>query len=289
MAVCPEGALTAHFSVPLADTSREALFWICAPAAGEKGEGVLPCLHAAPDQMLSDLARRGIRRLRLVHGECASCSSHPRNGLTLEVRLSRLNAALQARGWESIAIERADVATWRKQSAERQEFANRRGFLGALIKRPGVILQPSTESGALRNDAAAIGSWLHCHGSGPLPSVPSVDFGRCTLCGACIALCAHQALLLRSSSEEAFFAVVPEHCTGCRLCVDVCADDAVAVGKWLTPPSLLGAALVKQVCGRCQNAFWQFAGKKESEAYCPVCRKTGGKIPNRLVERDNQR
>jgi len=288
MAAGPEGALTAYFSAPLADSSRKAAFWACAPIAGEKGEGVLPCLHAASDQMLADLARRGIRRLQLAQGECASCPRYPRNGLTLEVRLSQINAALQARGLAPVVIERADAATWRKQSDRQQEFANRRGFLGALLKRPGAVLQPPANAGTSCNDATVVGAWLQHYGAGPLPSVPTVDFSRCTLCGACIALCAHQALLLRRSNEEAIFAVSPEHCTGCRLCVDVCADDAVAVGEWLTPPSPLGATLVKQICGRCQNAFWQFAERKERETFCPVCRKTGGKNPGRLVEKDHR-
>lgn len=283
VAACPEGALTTRLPGPLLDARCETAFWACEPAAREPGEGVLPCLHAAPDQMLADLARRGIRQIRLFHHDCTACARRPLNPETLEKRLAAINAALPSRGLPAIAVSRTDEAIWQKHVAGLQETANRRSFFGRLLQRPVAVLLPSEENSATDNDATAIGTWLHGHGTGPLPAVPVVNFNRCTLCGACATLCGHQALRMHDLGETAMFGVTPEQCTGCNLCMDVCLDDAITIKKWYTPTANPMTALAKRTCVRCKHAFWQLA-EKPAAGICPVCQKSGGKVPNRLVE-----
>jgi ferredoxin len=284
VAACPEGALAMQLSEPLFDSRREVAFWACEPAAGETEIGVLPCLHAAPDQMLINLVQHGVHQIKVTHNDCVSCARYPRTGDTLENRLSAINESLKSRGVPTIEIERTEVAVWQKHITELQGIASRRNFFGNLLKRPTEFLLPAKERGMLGNDAEAIGTWLQGCGEGSLPTVPIVDFSCCTLCGACISMCAHQALVIHDLDETAIFTVTPEKCTDCRLCTDVCLDKAITIKKWQNPLSISGVELIKRVCNRCNHTFWQFAEKKEIAICCPVCHKSGGKLPNRLVD-----
>ncbi len=283
VAACPEGVLKTRLAEPLLDAAHQRAFWACEPAAGAPGSGVLPCLHAAPEQMLLTLPQRGIQHLYVLQNDCAACPRFPHTQHMLEQRLSLLNSALQSRGLPTITLVRTDAATWQRHVDGLQTRASRRGFFSALVKRPIDVLITSAEIGLSGNQAEATGIWLQTQGAGLLPATPVVDFSRCTLCGACASLCAHQAITLHDNGATARFTISPERCSACNLCVDVCLDNAISIRLWQRSAST-STTLHKHSCSRCKNNFWHLEEPGEPAGACPTCRQSGGKRPNRVIE-----
>ena len=65
-------------------------------------------------------------------------------------------------------------------------------------------------------------------------ALPTVDPGRCTGCGRCVASCPPQVLCLQSSHPKGWGPKVstlhdPGHCTGCAQCFVVCPFDAITM------------------------------------------------------------
>lgn len=283
VATCPEGALAAQLSHPLHDLSDTRAFLACEPAAEACGEGILPCLHAMLDQHVVALARAGVHTLVTAHSDCASCPRRTRDSARLEARLAEFNAACRQRGLAGISIERIEIAEWKQRTVDLRVASGRRGFLANLFTRPAAALMSSGGNAASARDAKAMGIWLATLGREALPALPVVDFQRCTLCGACVALCNHRALIIQDRGDSARFAIAAEQCTGCRLCEDICLDNAIRIEKWHEPIAH-GTILSRRHCRRCSHGFWEPSEVAEKAVYCPVCVQSGGNRPNRIIE-----
>lgn len=59
-----------------------------------------------------------------------------------------------------------------------------------------------------------------------------LDGGQCFLCGACVAVCPHLAIELRTMTP-----IFNDECTGCGVCVSACPVGAIA-GDSRTPGPL---------------------------------------------------
>lgn len=70
------------------------------------------------------------------------------------------------------------------------------------------------ESGARRRDRCA-----------PSPFIERTDAESCTLCGACVEVCAWEARVV----EAGRMAVASEFCSGCSACAFACAEGAVTM------------------------------------------------------------
>ncbi len=282
VAACPEGALAARFSHPLHDPGHGRAFVACEPAVEACGAGILPCLHAMLDQQVVALARAGVRTLETAHLDCASCPRRPVDGARLESRLADFDAACRQRGLAGIAIERIEIAEWNKRTVDLRAASSRRGFLGNLFTRPAAALLSSVGNAALARDARAMGVWLETQFADVLPAVPVVDFRRCTLCGACMALCNHGVLNILDLGDAARFTIAAQQCTGCHLCRDICLDNAVSIERWHEPIAH-EPALSRRRCKQCSHGFWEFSDAEEKAVCCPVCTRSPGQRPNRII------
>ena len=54
--------------------------------------------------------------------------------------------------------------------------------------------------------------------------LPEISSGKCSLCGICIEVCEHDALVL--GEAQARFAR-PDDCDSCGTCEDVCPEEAI--------------------------------------------------------------
>jgi len=283
VAACPEGALATTLSHPLRDPSHARAFLACEPAFEAGGEGILPCLHAILDQQIVAMARAGVHTLVTADSGCVSCPRRPGDSARLETRLADFNGACRQRGLAGISIERIEVAEWKKRTVDFRVASSRRGFLSNLFSRPAVALLSSGGNAALARDAKSMGVWLEPQGKEVLPAVPVVDFQRCTLCGACVALCNHRALNIQDFGDTARFTIAAEQCTGCHLCQDICIDNAIIIAKWYEPIAH-ESMLSRRFCMRCSHHYWEFSEADEKAVCCPVCAQSGGKRPNRIIE-----
>lgn len=283
VAVCPEGALAARISRPLHDPGHVRAFVACEPAVEACGEGILPCLHAMLDQQVVALARAGVRTLETAHLDCASCPRRPGDASRLETRLADFNAACRQRGLAGISLERIGITEWKKRTVDLRVASSRRGFLGNLFTRPAAALLSPGGNAASSRDARAMGIWLATQGNNVLPAVPAVDLRRCTLCGACVAVCNHRALSIQDFGDTARFTIAARQCTGCQLCLDVCRDDAVSIQKWHEPIAH-EFTLFRRRCKQCSHGFWEFSETEEKAVCCPVCIQSAGQRPNRIIE-----
>lgn len=74
-----------------------------------------------------------------------------------------------------------------------------------------------------------------CHNPESQNTVPEVIYrkNRCIHCGACIEICAENAL---SENDQGDIQVALERCARCGACVEVCPADARELaGRWMTP------------------------------------------------------
>ena len=268
-AVCPTGAvgrtvasaaLRAEFQARAADESSTAVI-VCCRAEAAPLEGapfVLPCLGALATGDLLGAAALGIKRLRLVGGDCAQCPEAVA-GAALEQALSAARETLTALQ-QTLRVERESLPGCADRAAPTPPAVSRRGLFGYVAhglsrsvaagaaprapERSISALHKQTPAPAahrrLLRDLAA----LQARGRGgavPLPAaVPLAGVTvspECDVCGLCLRYCPHGALALEGASVAAH----AERCTACGLCAEVCPRSALrlepATLAPLGPPS----------------------------------------------------
>jgi ferredoxin len=107
------------------------------------------------------------------------------------------------------------------------------------------------------------------------------DGARCSMCGACGALCPTGAIGTVELDDSSMLYFNAGWCTGCQLCVRACPERALQAGDRLDPACLAGkgAVLLRLGAARCESCGGRYIpGRTGGE--CPFCRKSGaGKGP----------
>lgn len=276
VAACPRVAIGPSFAGAIAigqDAIGPIAFVACERAGVGAHPGRIPCLHALGERDLAALWRRGVRRLAVSSGDCATC---PRGAATpLVHRLARLDRLLVDRGLVPLLLEAEAAGRW----------TQRRDRAGAQPPRGGP--QRSRRGLFVFLDARADGSEDH-----PLPraadallpggadrdlalSAPRIDPNRCEACDACARLCPDDAIaLVREPPERLAYLLDGHRCSGCGLCVDVCAVGAVELVAWARP-GRARLALVPARCRSCGAPFRMPADPPAGDGRCSICLRTG--------------
>jgi Pyruvate/2-oxoacid:ferredoxin oxidoreductase delta subunit len=279
-AACPEGAILSPFE-PARYRVDDAViaFAACARAGvADPGEGVLPCLHALDVRTLLDLVRKGVHRLALSRGDCATC---PRGaGLPaerrLDQRLERIRALLLDRGLAPLETANLSPPRWeeeRRTARERQTSTaiGRRGFFRrAFTAAVDAGLELAERDNPRMANFVPPGRML------PRPEssrfalhAPAIDGERCTGCDACARLCPHDVLAV----EPDAYVLDPDGCTGCGLCADICAQAAVVVRMQDASPQTR-LPLIPRRCPACGVSYHSPQRQSDTRGLCPVCAVT---------------
>lgn len=272
--VCPQAAIT-FASSPALRPARggRAAYAGCERVADREEAGVLACLHTLGVRALADLWLKGVRRLRVAHGDCASCSRDAKEGLAAAAaELVRLTGD---RGLEPLTVERVQpVGDWQ---SERDEAANmsRRGLFDALLRPAHAVVEGVDPDAGDPSALAADARLPRATRATIARRVPEIDAALCEACDACVGICPHTVIrLVREPADAARYEVDPTRCTDCGLCVDVCAAGAIRIAHWAAArpaPVPLGLSQCK-ACGVVHHATQ--ARKPEMEL-CRICATTG--------------
>lgn len=73
---------------------------------------------------------------------------------------------------------------------------------------------------------------------------PTVKEERCTSCGACLRVCAHDAISAVAGKAR----INPEKCVGCARCITICRDTAISI-NWGTESTLVMKKMVEYALG----------------------------------------
>ncbi|PLX78086.1 MAG: 4Fe-4S ferredoxin [Desulfuromonas sp.] len=73
---------------------------------------------------------------------------------------------------------------------------------------------------------------------------PTVKTERCTSCGACIRVCAHDAI----TSEKGKAVILPDACVGCARCITICQDRAILI-NWGSESALVMKKMAEYALG----------------------------------------
>ncbi len=93
--------------------------------------------------------------------------------------------------------------------------------------------------GALKNIGMGCGSRagkMEMHSDGK----PTVETEVCVGCGACVKICAHQAIILTSKKAE----IDHKRCVGCGRCIGTCHCDAI-VAAWDEPSEMMNKKIAE--------------------------------------------
>ena len=239
---------------------------------------MIPCLHALSLTDLLRLYRKGVRRIVVAHGDCATCSRG--QAPPLDDLLCDLNHALASHDLAPLAIHDAPATDWQKAAGEARKRATapksgRRGFLRWAA---GTAVDDGFQLTSLLDDEPAefiaAGELLPMrrHRDGVLPFVPVIDPAACHGCDACARLCPHASIRLEQDEGGARYDIEAAQCSGCGLCVDICDAGAVTVQRWSdrppTPIRLEGAR-----CRHCGTPFHVPEGMMPGDHQCRICRQ----------------
>ena len=263
-AVCPTGAvgrtvasaaLRAEFQALAADESSTAVI-VCCRAEAAPLEGapfVLPCLGALATSDVLAAAALGIKRLRLVDGDCEQCPEAVA-GAALDQAVSTARDTLTVLQ-QTLHVDRARLPGCADRAAPTPPAVSRRGLFGYVAHglsrsvAAGVAPRaPQRSISALHKQTpppAAHRRLLHdlmalqSRGRGSAVRLPSavplaavIVSPECDVCGLCLRYCPHGAMAIDGASVAAH----AERCTACGLCAEVCPRSALHLEPAMLPP-----------------------------------------------------
>ncbi len=239
----------------------------CEFSAGEDEAGRVPCLHSIGLMDVLRARQRGEATWLTMRGDCERCARGQRE--PLETRIAAINSALAERGLPAILLREVSAATWTRllDAPPVETTAARRGFFGALGRRPVTALMQNTV--AVPDDTIrAPGEWLPASQDGVLPWSIHLDAERCTGCHACARLCP-QGAIEEDDSEAPAYRLRHARCTGCGLCSDVCQSNAVSPQSWCKA-EIDEVPLQTHRCTACGVSF-EMPAARGSASLCWVC------------------
>lgn len=143
-----------------------------------------------------------------------------------EEALFDLNALAVKNGFAPIAAIAgiAEHSMFGKVASGRPNAADKEG-LGDFGRRIAVklagVMKPLEEIPGIRIEPKAL----------PIEVIgPTVDDGKCTLCGKCVAVCPGHAISITTVSTTDF-----AKCVGCQACIHVCPEGARYLGHQMIP------------------------------------------------------
>lgn len=259
-------------------------------AKGAKGSIVVPCLALVDEGLIIEGHARGAREVRLV-GCDPACAF--RKGRRLHLRTLRLSERL--RRALGPGTGKADARPEPPAMAEKcpSEGEGRRDFL--LGSGLGLV-RAAYFQGAQRKGAARW-SWTWrlpdrraglleaARGGTPRRTVIRrsagtpfsdirADRARCSMCGACAALCPTGALGTVELDDAALLYFNLGWCTACMLCVRACPEGALAAGEKLDLAMIpgRGRVLLRFPTASCPKGHGRYVPERTG-GRCPSCAK----------------
>lgn len=276
-AACTEAAIVQPLVLETRAYEGEAIVFAACEFAGVAiDNGSIPCLHAITTLELIQLYQRGVRRLLLAKGDCATCVRG--KGTLLSHRINEFNRLLEDRGMAVLTTMTVTPRRWTgvlhaaKQVDDRNETMDRRDFFRNMAK---VVARQhdeiADESGAFAVSPGRL--FPRQKFSGLAFFAPDIDVIRCVGCDACVRVCEYGAIRLAVTGD--CYELDADGCTGCGLCIDVCETNAVSVGAWGRQRKS-NVPLGQYCCSACGVEFHQPIESSEFEpTVCRICAVTG--------------
>lgn len=272
--VCPQEAIDLDARMqPLLRPSGgvSTVFLACDRVAAVGEPGQVACVHGVSLSAVARCHAKGAQVFALARGECRDC---PRNtAATIDDRVAQVSRLATDRGLPVMRVRECAIAVWRQERDEAAHMSRRSLFRAALKPTvahapPASALQPGAPAGVIvaRRDAARVALM-----------VPVIDRKACTACGACVEVCPHRVLSLKTTDQGAAYEIDATACTGCGICVDACDVGAVALQAW-GPAHPQPVPLARGHCRHCGVTFHRVAdeggeGVPAGQQLCPICAK----------------
>jgi ferredoxin len=304
-AVCPAGALTflprprpvILSEVDLALSKSDVVRFSCDRSGGAfgkagkvKGDIVVPCLSFLDEGLILECYARGAKEVHL-----AGCRPDCRfdRGKKLYVQTLRIAEALR----RALVLESKAQNTKRTGKAGGPgpvpDIADRRDF----IIRSGLELVKAAYAPNAQDKKEERWSWLHRlparradllrMARGPAPgrhelrryeglqfAVISANRKRCTMCGACGALCPTGAIGTVELDEHSMLYFRSGWCTACMLCIKACPEKALSIDEKIDLGKVAesGKPLLRYASAHCPKCLNRHIPERTGED-CPVCKK----------------
>lgn len=189
----------------------------------------------------------GVEEMLLWHREYSIryIAMHPEKMPGWMLNVARLNLRLRLYGEPS----------WSFTAPEENEIlAGRRAFLRAKRDNVSAVAVPPGKR-RLRNLYPNYQDYS-----------PVIDRQRCSLCLACVRVCAEKVFRL----EQGEFKTLAACCSGCGDCAATCLQGAIDIKESVEPAMVAKMAVDSRECLVCRQAFFSFS---PGETRCPLCRQ----------------
>lgn len=278
---CPEGAISSSHG-PAAGirtwNDHPTVFRACERTGLATCAELAPCLHAAGPGELLRQYRRGVTLWIVSAADCDACPRGHVQHLSESVR--QINALLHSRGLPSIVLTLLEPRPWlealgQSTAYQGQPVWTRRNFFrGALQAALNTALDPAALANDEQPSFTPPTAWLPDTGPDALfLHSPAINPLRCNGCDACIRLCPHQAITLKTTGNEPCYRIEAKQCTGCGICRDACDQEAVRLNN-LSPLPQATLPLVQDNCPACNTRYHLPAGQFRPDRLCPICART---------------
>lgn len=277
MAVCPEAAIVQPLDLEIRQYEGESIaFAACELSGVVNGDGLIPCLHAISTRILIDLYNRGVRRLLLAQGDCATCERG--SAESLSHRVSEFNRLLTDRDMTTLPLVVLPHEHWIgtrvavNQGIDHDDPMSRRDFFRKVVVTAAQHQNNVTDEEV--TFAESPGRLFPRQSFGELTLfAPDIDAEKCEGCDACARVCEYGAIRLSDNGDS--YDIDADGCTGCGLCVDICEVTAVSVETW-GRQRIVGVSLGQYHCSACGAPFRQpFNTGDVAPALCRICALTG--------------
>ena len=269
---CPEDGIEFPVNPALRQNSDGGLTVFAACARGtQEQDGAVPCLHAFGIRDLRIFARQGVNRIVVNNSACSPCPAPPDG--RLEQKVHEFNAIQQSRNAPVLQLEYFSDETWQHQFRLHRKRAglpdpSRRWFIGlAQVDTP-----PTAQNTSISDTDPK--SWL-------FGAVPEIDPAQCNGCDACMRLCPHGVISLKSTDGRPYYAIDAEQCTGCGLCQDICDQRAISLER-MTRQTQRRLYLKTGQCTDCGAPYHMPYRHADHISRCRICESKRG--DNRLFQ-----
>ncbi len=242
----------------------------------EKGDALLPCVHALGLRDLFWLYGREGERLVVASGRCADCARG--NADSLQNKIDKANALLKSRGAKPLHMETLSSNQWQNRYDKALPLGptdkSKRRFFQSMAKYFSSVTSEIVENSSSDNmaypglpDASPTLAALYVH-------VPEFLPQDCVGCDACISVCPHGAISLDRDSQNEAYRIDAGNCTGCGLCLDICDKDAIHLLS-IAPLDRSRLVLTRKRCYTCGVSYHYPEESGVRNNQCHICSGKG--------------